>query len=339
MRRTRHAGVMMGLAAATAAPAPALAGVIGPFDFTLVPSASTVEANVSCSVSAPTGTAIGAYDPVSNPAGTRTRPGLDGPFGPTDNLPVPITLAGEIGDRLARPVAGGFRASLDPGGGATGQCRFSSLSIDLLGGGGGASFTMPASILFLTEDGFRTRNPDAAHPGGSPLQLRLTTGTLTALTVSQVGEAAGTLAPGPDPGQWLFSADLTVGLSATLVYLGATFTLPPAALQTLTITGVMSVSGEAATLVSLGAVGLSNSIDEHLVLGPLPFDLVTEEAPDQPAHLLLGLGITNRTVSLGGDLSIGADGVLVPSPGVGATMLAALGLAGAGRRRRRCAPS
>lgn len=329
MLSSRRLAGVAGAIAAGAATRVLRADVVGPFHFTIDRPSSRLSANASCSVSAPTSTAIGNYNAATNPGGTRTRPGLDGPFGPADNEAVPLTFAGELGDHIEQLVTGGFQMSLSPGG-QTAQVI--GLSANLMTSG---PDSFGASVLFYTADGFRTRSPDLDYPGGSPLQLPLVVGTLTALSVSQVGAASGTATPGPGPGQWSFSVVTMVDFSATFTYLGNTFTAPAQAALPLALGGVMTLGtgGTTATLNSVQPLDLSNTVNQQTNLAQFPFELTQVSTPDVAAHLLLDLVVSNVTASIGGELTLNADGVLVPGPGGAGLMLIGAGFVH--RRRRR----
>lgn len=328
MSSCRRLAAVAGVTAVAAAPGGSRADVVGPFQFTIDRPTSRLVANASCSVSAPTGTAIGTYDPAVDPGGTRTRPGLDGPFGPTNNEAVPLTFAGELGDHIEQLVAGGFQMSLSPD---AQSAQVSGLSANLLTSG---PPSFGASVLFYTADGFRTRSPDLDYPGGSPLQLPLVVATLTSLSVSQEGAASGTASPGPGPGQWSFSVVTMVNLSATFTYLGNSFSAPAQAPMPLALAGVMTVSGNSATLTSVAPADLSNSVNQQTNLARFPFDLTQVSTPDLTAHLLLDLVVSNVTASIGGELTLNAEGVLVPPPGAAGVLVLGMGMASRRQRRR-----
>src|SRR4051812_7529727 len=61
-------------------------GAPQPYDFLIDPAGSP--ADVALDISAKTsGTLVGDYDPLANAAGTRTKPGVFGTFGATENVP------------------------------------------------------------------------------------------------------------------------------------------------------------------------------------------------------------------------------------------------------------
>ncbi|MFX4717804.1 hypothetical protein ABTB07_23170, partial [Acinetobacter baumannii] len=73
------------------------------------------------------GTLVGNYDPDTNPTGTRTKPGVFGSFGPTENVPVNVSIGAAIGGNINRQASGTFRATVD---GNTNTITFENLSVN-----------------------------------------------------------------------------------------------------------------------------------------------------------------------------------------------------------------
>jgi hypothetical protein len=131
------------------------------------------------------GTFKGNYDPVENPTGTLTRPGL---FGGSGNNPIPYTaVLGGDGDVDTAPT-GGFLLSLDL---ATNALSIAGLAIDLLGGDQG-SILLSISINYSS---FNTLNPTAIFPGGFTIPIPLGAGTIDAFSATQIGAAVGVVTP------------------------------------------------------------------------------------------------------------------------------------------------
>src|SRR3954470_3106618 len=85
-----------------------------PYQFTInTPSGlTTTNASVSANTS---GTLIGNWDATTNPTGTRTKPGLFGTFGDTENVAVPATISFATSGAPSVPLGGGFRMAIDGG--------------------------------------------------------------------------------------------------------------------------------------------------------------------------------------------------------------------------------
>ncbi|MBX3356852.1 MAG: hypothetical protein KF745_00335 [Phycisphaeraceae bacterium] len=299
-------------------------GDVVPFAFTVSPSASGLNANASFSISSH-GSLVGAYDPVTNPSGTRTTPGLVGPFGPGENNAVPATLGSEMGDPILSSVAGGFGVVLDPG---AGTLTMGGLAANLIASG---LAPLTASIQFAS-DPFRTRAPDAEYPGGNSVQLPLRTATVTALSIAQIGwSPAGTLTATGNPGEFTFTVVPMITLSATISFLGLTFEATGATAVPFPMQGMILLSGGGATLDSVQPIEIGNSVDSDLALPRLPFDIPTLIPEGGTANLLLDLSLTNVSAGFSGTLGLGAGGTPVPSP---AAALPALALFAVRRRRR-----
>jgi hypothetical protein len=297
-RRARIVAIGLGLSSL-----PAFAGV-APYDFTIKSSQSGLDASINFGVST-AGTLIGNYDPDGNPAGTRTKPGLFGPFGDTENVPVDMSLGVAIVGQPDTQTAGGFQIAADID---AGLLNLSSFTADLLHSG---PESLTAELTLMTET-FRTRNPTFLYIGGIPITLPIGQATLTALTATQVGDfAPGTLTPiGPD--RYSFAVAPVLTLAGTIELLGTEMALPetPALFP---LTGEIEFAGDTAHLSSIQALDLQNSFDPMLSLPQFAFDLPTLD-PDSPAHVLMDLMLNEISASLAGELRIEANGVLVPEP-------------------------
>ena len=86
----------------------ATAEVSGQYRFTYLPTQSGLNATLSATVST-SGTMIGNYDAAANPTGTRTKPGIFGSFGSTENLPVAVQdLSVAAEGQVATQTVGSF---------------------------------------------------------------------------------------------------------------------------------------------------------------------------------------------------------------------------------------
>lgn len=155
------------------------------YRFSYVSASSGIDASLTASVST-SGSLIGVYDAVDNPTGTRTKPGIFGTFGSTENVAVPVR---ELGVLAQGPVeagtAGSFDLRLDV---AAGLASIEALSIETVAGD---TIDVPFSVTLLT-DAFRTRNPTATYPS-IPLQIPLGSVSVTRLAFTQAGPSVGTI--------------------------------------------------------------------------------------------------------------------------------------------------
>ena len=76
-----------------------------PYDFNVVAPPSGISGSLALSARTQ-GTLVGNYNPDTNPNGTRTKPGLFGPFGPTENVPVEVRIGAAIGGNINRQAGG-----------------------------------------------------------------------------------------------------------------------------------------------------------------------------------------------------------------------------------------
>jgi hypothetical protein len=273
------------------------------------------------------GTLIGDWDPTTNPGGTRTKPGLFGSFGATENVAVPVSLGASLGGSLATQSTGGLRLDLNAGAGIATVRGFEA---DLLGGGG--AVTLPASVSLLF-DPFRTRQPDAVFPGGVPLSVPVGGVSLTELRAVQTGPAGiGTLTD-LGGGGFAFTVVTAVELTARFEVFGQSIelTVTPTVLP---LTGTILTSGDTATLSSLAEVDVSRLVNPDAALPQFALDLPTLLPPGGSAGLLFDLVLSELGLTLDASLAVEASGVLVPGPSAGVVLACAVGVAGARRRRR-----
>ena len=300
MTTTRKRWLIVGAAAAWVA----VAHSAPPrYDFTLDTPASGLDATIEFMVST-SGTLIGNFDALNNPTGTRTKPGLFGSFGNTENVAVIVhELAWTVGDRVQTHPAGTFTATLDS---ATNQLKLGDLDLDLLGG---QPAELPAEVLLHTES-FRTRNPDSVYPGGTPITLPVGNITLATLTVvQQGGPVAGVLTP-TAPGQYDFVVAVPVELTAALVVFGQT--LPSQPVPTLfPLEGQIVVQGPTARLTSLRTIDFQNTQQPGLALPQFELGVPTILPPGQTANLLFNLVLDQTGSTVTGTNTLAADGTLV----------------------------
>lgn len=306
--RTSFASRAIAAAASVAALGGAARAASVPYAFTLNPgsglttTAASVQANAA-------GTLIGAYDAATNPAGTRTKPGLFGSFGDTENQPVDMTALLNASGTPAAPMGGTFTLLADTAGGAA---TLSSYAAQLSGPAVGALSTSAT----VTTSSFRTRNPTSTYPGGVPITLPIGTATVTSLSIVQKGGAAtGTLVPTATPGDFTLTVsagfEVTVGvnLAGSDLVLGPVTTVLP-------LEGTLHLDGTDASLSALSALTFTQSDSPALPLPAIPFDLPTVLPPGGTASILLNLTLNSLATTLEGSLSTNATGTAVPEPAV-----------------------
>ncbi len=279
----------------------ALAAV--PIDFTILPAVSGLDGVQSINV-ATSGTLIGNWDPENNPTGTRTKPGIFGPFGDTENLPVNVTLSGQIGGPIQTAPTGTFRLTLDP---VAGTVALDDLVLDLLGG---TPLQRLITITIQTQP-FRTRNPTSVYPGGVPITLPIGAITVSQLTATQTGGLTpGTLTEtGPNTYEFAVIAPVSYTLAAD--FLGTPLTPPPVP-GVFALGGQIVVTGNAARLTSVRTIDLSDTQSPGLALPEFPLALPTVLPPGGTANVLMNLTLEEVGFTLDATASLEASGVVGP---------------------------
>jgi hypothetical protein len=270
------------------------------------------------------GTLIGDYDPATNPAGTRTKPGLFGTFGDAENVAVPASLGFGLGGPIDTATAGAFRLDLDL---VMGSLTMTNFTADFLSGG---SVNLPITLSLLF-DSFRTRNPSSTYVSlGVPLSLPIGSASLTRLEATQVGAGTGVLTP-TGAGTYDFSLAAVMLVSSAFSVLDNGFALPAQEIP-IGFAGSLAIDGASAVLTSFAPLVFATDAQPGLALPQFPLPLPTILPPGSTASLLLDLTLTNVGISFDGSSAFSATGVLVPLPGAG--WLLAAGLAMLGWRRR-----
>lgn len=312
------------LALLTTGAVPTLAGTV-PYDFTLKPAQSGLNAGVGVSFHT-AGTLIGNYHATDNPTGTRTKPGLFGSFGSTENLPVEITTfdVGINGNPNSQ-TGGAFSLAIDAD---LGVVNLSNLALNFLQSG---PAVLNATVSIETES-FRTRNPTSTYPGGIPITLPIGQLTLTSLTAMQVGGAVPGVITPIGPGTYQIVMAPLVEIAGEVDVLGTPMMLPPT-IAPLPLAGTLVLSGDDALLTALQPIDFAQSLDPNLALPETPLELPTILPPGNVANVLLNLMLESVTATIDGELSLTANGVRVPEPSA-AACAALLLLAGALRRGR-----
>jgi len=242
---------------------------------------------------------IGDHDPVTNPTGTQTRPGL---FGGSGNNPIDASIDMSItGQSTTRPT-GDF--TMDVG---AGTFSINAFAMDMLAG---SPVVLPLEVTLLYNT-FRTSNPSSLYPGGTPITLPLGNAEISVLTAAQSAIGGGTLTPTGNPGEFLVAGIIPVLLTMEADAMGTP--IAPAPLPAaLALTGTLVVTTNAATL------SLSTTIDlQQVIPGPLPgpqaapFPLPTILPPGGVANLLITLDINQIDFAFGGTINLAANGTLV----------------------------
>lgn len=255
------------------------------------------------------GTLIGDYNADTNPEGTRTKPGLFGSFGATENVAVNVGVTGQLSGTTASRTSGGFAMTIDI---EAGTASMDGFVADYLASG---RLRLPASVVFSYES-FRTRNPSSTYPGGIPVTIPFGEAEVSALTATQVNPGSlGTLTQ-VSANVYEFTVAPIVTLAARFDLLGNVFDLPgtPAPLV---ISGTITLGpGNTASITSVQPVEFANGQDVNQQLPQIAFALPTVLPPGGTANVLLDLTLSRIESSITGTSTLNANGVLIPTPGV-----------------------
>jgi hypothetical protein len=282
------------------------------YDFNVVAPPSGISGNLAISARTQ-GTLVGNYNPDTNPNGTRTKPGLFGSFGPTENVPVNVSIGARIGGNINRQAGGTFRATVN---GSNNTITFENLSLNFLANG---PAVLPVTIT-LAGQSFRTRNPDSVYILPSQgISFPIGTVNLSQFTAVQTGVGAGVLTPaGVDT--YDFTAGVLVDLTLAANLLGNPLaqTFP----FVLPLQGQVVVQGNSAVITSLQPLNFSQSFNPNLDLPAFEFGLPTILPPGSTANLIFNLTLEEIGFEVDLDINLRAEGTLVPEP----ASLSALGL-------------
>lgn len=257
-------------------------------------------------VLATTGSLIGDYDPVDNPGGTQTRPGL---FGGSGNNPIATSATIEAAGQTNTNPSGSTLLDVDF---ETGVILFDGLFLDLLNGNT-AAIGLSVTLSFST---FNTINPSFIYPGGIPVTVPIAdAASLTRAEFGQAGPGAGAMTATADPDVFDFTAavpgeaglTLTVGLPGSDPLPNEVDALP----LVLPLSGQVIRQGDGTIRVTITASGVADAVDVPLEPTPLPtipFELPT--LGTATAGVLITL--TPESLVFGGSLDV--DLVIYASP-------------------------
>lgn len=310
------------LTAALAASASHTLADLTPYAFTIDQTKSGASGNIGFGAKT-TGSLIGDWNATTNPTGTRTKPGLFGPFGSDENVPVPLSLSATLGNSIATQSSGGFGMSFDFAANAISMADYSA---NFLASG---PVDLSAELGFLF-DSFRTRAPDSIYIGGIPINIPVGQAQLTSLTGQQVGPGVGTLSP-TGPGTYDFSLSFVLQVAGEVNVLGQSFALPAAPLPVV-LNGQLQIGDVVALLTASQQIALENTTPIGQTLPQIPFALPTILPPGGTANLLLDLMLDELSGKVDLSLNTSAKGQIVPAPGA-LSLMALAGLITARRRR------
>lgn len=290
---------------------PPAAAVDRPYDFVIKPQQSGLSGEIAFTVGT-SGTLIGNHDPASNPTGTRTKPGLFGPFGETENVAVPTSLSAGLGGDVNSRTAGGFRLTLNPEAGTVGITEYNANFIS------SGPLGLPITVG-LSFDTFRTRSPTFLYLGGT-LNLPLGSADVTAFSAAQTGPAGLGVLTAVGPDEYSFFVPFVADLAASVSLLGNPFDLPPTPLP-MVLAGTVTLDGQGgAVLESMQPLELMTTQNPDLMLPQFAFDLPTLN-PDDPAHVLFDLTLDELGFGVDATVNLVANGVLVPEPAGGLALV------------------
>ena len=274
------------------------------YTLTIDPNASGLTASLGLDIDT-AGTLIGDWDAETNPEGTRTKPGVFGSFGSTENLPVAADLGFSLAGDLDTQTAGGGTLTLDLD---AGVITLEGLVADLLSDG---PASVPASIGIAPES-FRTRQPDSVYIG-IPIDLPIGELSLTELTLTQSGVAVGVLTE-IETGRYSFVLAGLAEITGGAELLGTAVEIP--ALPTpLALSGEIVLDGETVTLTSLQPIDQTDEQNPGTEIPDFPLGLPTILPPGETANVVLSLVLDRVATGLVGQLALTATGEPAACPG------------------------
>lgn len=264
--------------------------------FTVDPASSALDVDTTFELRLP-GTLIGDYDPVSNPTGTRTLPGL---FGGSGNQPIDIQLDLIGGLDLAAPAAGSFALTVDA---ATGVATLDALDLDLAAAGGALTLS-----LRLTYPTFRTVDPTSLFLSVGPLTLPVGQAALSDIAVAQAGPGVGTVTATATAGVFDLVALVPATLTFSFDFNGQVTPVGPVPIA-LPLAATLDLAACAAAVSGGANTALNQTIPAPapFELTDVPFPLPTILPPGGTANLLLSATLQDVVFDATVDLTVGAS--------------------------------
>ncbi len=286
-------------------------------DFVINPQASGLTGTITLNASLP-GTLIGNYSD-TNLTGTRTKPGLFGTFGATENVAVPVTLAPGITNRtINTDLAGSFTAaiSLD-----TNTVSITNYQANRVSSG---PLFIPVTVG-LTLSAFRTRNPSSTYFAAT-INLPVSDLTVTTWTEAQAGPSLGTLTPTATPGVYDVVAAVPVTQTLEGSVLGSPINIPPGTPGLQVITGTLTVTATGATLTTTTPLSITDTQTPGTALPAFEFPLPTILPPGSVANVLFNLTLASVNTAVNGTQTLSASGAARPQPTCPADIVAVGGV-------------
>jgi hypothetical protein len=270
------------------------------FDCTITQATSSVAANITVNATLP-GTLIGNYNATTNPTGTRTKTGIFGTFGATENFPVNITVAPIInGQAVNTRPSGAYRLLVDP---EALTARVEGYEVNNLASG---NLVIPVTARFTTES-FRTRTPDSTYVAGT-VNVPVGDATITTFRDVQTGNGAGTLTVA-GPNQYTFNVPITVETIIEGQLLGSPIGSPTGTPSAIVVTGTATVLADGTvTIASRQDLGSTQTQTPNQVLPPQPFALPTILPPGGTANVILNLTLQTYTTTVTGTRTVNSVG-------------------------------
>ena len=247
--------------------------------FTIDSSVSALDLETTFELRMP-GTLLGDHDPMTNPGGTQTRPGI---FGGSGNQPINIQLD-LIGDLdVLSPVDGGFDLTPDL---TLGAGLVENLDLTLIVGGAGAVDL----TLRLTYDTFRTIAPGSLFLSLIPIEIPLGSAALGNVTLVQTASVPALLAATATPGVFDVTALVPVDLTFDFDFNGQVTPVGPVPVL-LPLRSVADLGACSATLD-----GGAQTMTSQMIPAPVPLSIPNIPLP-LPTILPPG-GIANLLMSV-----------------------------------------
>ncbi len=297
-----HTAFFLGLISASLGLTAAATAQSVTYDMSIDPQASGMNASMSLDIDT-AGTLIGAWDPDTNPDSTRTKPGLFGSFGSTDNEPVDVALGFGLDGAIDTSTTGSMLLNVDL---STNVVTMEGFAADLLANG---PVSIPATLSFASES-FRTRNPDSAYIG-VPFDIPIGDLSVTSLIITQTSTLAVGALTETSPNHYDMTLAAQGELTGSIEFLGQVIDIAPTPFP-IALTGELVITGQDATLTSLQMVDQSDTQNPGTQLPEFAMDIPTILPPGDVAHVLMNLTLDQITSSLVGDLTLSAAGSEVP---------------------------